>query len=44
MAENSIGRRMADFYFELEGPDGEVQVFDSTAAQADEEEMEEEED
>jgi hypothetical protein len=39
MAENSIGRRMADFYFELTGPDGETQVFSS--ADADEDEIEE---
>lgn len=40
--ENTIGRRMADFYFELEGPDGKVQVFSS--ADADEDDIEEMED
>lgn len=35
-----IERRMADFYFELEGPDGEAQVFSS--AEEEEDEMEDE--
>jgi hypothetical protein len=44
MAKTSgIDKRMADFYFKLEGPNGEVQTFESSSAQADEEEMEEEE-
>jgi hypothetical protein len=41
MAESGFGRRMADFYFELTGLDGEAQVFSS--AEADEDEAEEEE-
>ena len=43
MAKNSIGRRMADFYFEITDADGNTQVFSSADAQEDEIEEEEEE-
>jgi hypothetical protein len=42
MKESGFGRRMADFYFELTGPEGEAQVFSSAEANEDEAEKEEE--
>jgi hypothetical protein len=42
MAENSIGRRMADFYFEITDADGNTKVYSSADAQEDEMEEEEE--
>ena len=38
---NGIGRRMADFYFEITDEDGETQTVGSDEASADEEEEEE---